>query len=196
MSALRKAAIGLIVCSGLLVGVSVRPSAHAQTVSVVGAGTGAAAMSRAGWTEIKWPFPIDEWGTGRAFVCRAADCGSEISLYLRGKAGFCNCTTGVTDDGDLDRVGDLTLLSDRFVGLAEGHPVAVDGMNGRSRPYEVSLPLWRSETAVAIALHAKCDALVATVVADRDQLAVAEWRALGFLGGDTVLHWAKAELGS
>jgi hypothetical protein len=195
MSALRKAAIGLTVCSGLLVGVLARPLAHAQAVGIVGASTGAA-MNRAGWTEIKWPFPIDEWGAGRAFVCRASDCGSEIALYLRGKAGFCNCATGVTDDGDLDRVGDLTLLSDRFVGLSEGHSVAVEGMTGRSRPYEVSLPLWRSETAVAIALHAKCDALVATVVADRDQLAAAERRALGFLGGDTILQWAKAELGS
>jgi len=21
------------------------------------------------WTEVKWPFPIDQWGTGRAFAC-------------------------------------------------------------------------------------------------------------------------------
>src|SRR5712691_12286880 len=61
------------------------------------------------WTEVKWPFPLDQWGTGRAFQCRAADCGAEVNLYLRAKLGFCNCTTGVSDDTELDRVGDLEL---------------------------------------------------------------------------------------
>ena len=73
--------------------------------------------SRAVWTEIKWPFPLDQWGTGRAFRCRAADCGAEIDLYLRAKLGFCNCATGVSDDAELDRVGDLELFSDKFDGL-------------------------------------------------------------------------------
>ena len=31
----------------------------------------------------RWPFPIDQWGTGRAFACKAADCGTEVKLYLR-----------------------------------------------------------------------------------------------------------------
>ena len=31
------------------------------------------------WTEVKWPFPIDQWGTGRAFACKAADCGAEVT---------------------------------------------------------------------------------------------------------------------
>ena len=59
------------------------------------------------WTEVKWPFPIDQWGTGRAFQCDAETCGTEIKLYLRPKLGFCNCATGVADDAELDRVGDL-----------------------------------------------------------------------------------------
>src|SRR6266446_374096 len=52
------------------------------------------------WTEIKWPFPLDQWGVGRAFRCPAADCGADISLYLRAKLGFCNCATGVSDDAE------------------------------------------------------------------------------------------------
>ena len=92
------------------------------------------------WTEIKWPFPLDQWGTGRAFQCRAADCGGEISLYLRAKLGFCNCATGVSDDTELDRVGDLELLSDKFKGSSDGRPIAVGWMNGRSRPYQVAVP--------------------------------------------------------
>ena len=35
------------------------------------------------WTQIKWPFALDPWGTGLAFRCKAADCGSEVNLYLR-----------------------------------------------------------------------------------------------------------------
>jgi hypothetical protein len=147
------------------------------------------------WTEVKWPFLMDEWGIGRAFQCKAETCGTDVALYIRAKIGFCNCTTGVTNDDDLDRVGDLSLLSDKFVGLAEGHPVVVDEMTGRSRPYEAHLPLWRSQTAIAVVLHAKCDAVVATIVADRERLVDAEQQALAYLGGETVQHWAKVTLG-
>ena len=46
------------------------------------------------WQEVTWPFSIDQWGKGKAFRCRASDCGVEVTLYLRAKIGFCNCTTG------------------------------------------------------------------------------------------------------
>ena len=42
------------------------------------------------WTEATWPFPIDQWGEGWAFQCKAADCGIDVNLYLRPKIGFCN----------------------------------------------------------------------------------------------------------
>ena len=54
------------------------------------------------WTEVQWPFPVDPWGKGKAFRCKAGDCGSEVNLYVRAKLGFCNCTTGIADDTDLD----------------------------------------------------------------------------------------------
>ena len=25
------------------------------------------------WTEVAWPFPVDQWGKGKAFRCKAAD---------------------------------------------------------------------------------------------------------------------------
>jgi len=43
------------------------------------------------WTDAAWPFPIDQWGRGWAYQCKAADCGIEVKLYLRPKVGFCNC---------------------------------------------------------------------------------------------------------
>jgi hypothetical protein len=151
--------------------------------------------ARAAWSEVKWPFALDQWGTGRAFQCRAADCGSEINLYLRAKLGFCNCTTGVSDDTELDRVGDLELLSEKFEGLKEGRPITVGWMNGRSRPYQVAIPFAAPRTALAIAFNDKCDVVVATVVAPREQLPAAERAALDFLNGDLVLRWTEQELG-
>jgi hypothetical protein len=147
----------------------------------------------AAWSEVKWPFPLDQWGIGRAFRCQAADCGADISLYLRAKLGFCNCATGVSDDAELDRVGDLELLSAKFNGLRDGDPITVGWMKGRSRPYQVAMRYGSPRTALAIAFNDKCDVVVATVVAD--DIPTAERAALGFLNGDLVLRWAEKELG-
>jgi hypothetical protein len=162
---------------------------------VAGATTPArqSAADSALWTEIKWPFPLDQWGTGRAFRCRSADCGADMELYLRAKLGFCNCTTGVADDAELDRVGDLELLSSTFKALGDGRPVSVGWMKGRSRPYRVARPHSSPRTALAVAFNDKCDVVVATVVTD--DVAAAERAALGFLNGDLVLRWAVKELG-
>jgi hypothetical protein len=148
------------------------------------------------WTEVKWPFPLDQWGLGRAFRCAAADCGIKVDLYLRAKVGFCNCSTGVADDPELERVGDLEILSDRFVATKDGHAISVGWMKGRSRPYTVTMHYAPALSALSIAFNDKCDVAVATVVADRARLADAERLAVDFLNGDMVLRWAKAELGS
>jgi hypothetical protein len=160
----------------------------------VGAGERAPGDAAAtAWSEIKWPFPMDQWGLGRAFQCRAADCNTDVSLYLRAKLGFCNCTSGVSDDAELDRVGDLELLSSKFEGLRDGQPINVGWMKGRSRPYRVTMAYAPARTALAIAFNDKCDVVVATVVAN--DMAAAERAALSFLNGDLVLRWAERELG-
>jgi hypothetical protein len=50
------------------------------------AGDGGSALSalRPVWTETQWPFPMDQWGRGRAFRCKPADCGTDVNIYLRG----------------------------------------------------------------------------------------------------------------
>src|SRR6266404_2876597 len=83
---------------------------------------------RPAWSEVKWPFPLDQWGTGRAFRCAPADCGVEVNLYLRAKIGFCNCATGVSDDLELDRVGDVDLVGSEPTAIGPGRPVAVHWM--------------------------------------------------------------------
>src|ERR1700687_3349576 len=92
------------------------------------------------WRAVRWPSALDECGRGRAFASARADCGTEINLYLRAKVGFCNCATGVADNDDLDRVGDVKLFSNAFAGLTDGHPVEVGRMQGRSRLYHVAIP--------------------------------------------------------
>jgi len=173
------------------IGLAVALAGDAMTAGACERAPGAVAP--AVWSEVKWPFPMDQWGLGRAFQCRAADCNTDISLYLRAKLGFCNCTTGVSDDAELDRVGDLELLSSKFDGLRDGRPINVGWMKGRSRPYRVTMAYAPARTALAIAFNDKCDVVVATVVAK--DMAAAERAALSFLNGDLVLRWAEKELG-
>src|SRR5215510_15130403 len=98
----------------------------------------------AGWSEVKWPFLLDQWGIGKAFRCAAADCGQAMMIYLRPKIGFCNCATGVSDDAELDRVGDVDLIGQRFAPIGDGRPIAVAWMNGASRA-----PRWRSRSTTS-----------------------------------------------
>ena len=148
------------------------------------------------WAEEKWPFPIDQWGTGQAFGCAAERCGGEIHLYLRAKIGFCRCATGVSDDDEIERVGDLELIGPDYKALASGHPVAAGLMVGRARLYAVERPLQSALPVLTIALAHKCDAIVATVTAEPQAQSVAEAHALDFLRSAAVQHWVEAQSGS
>src|SRR5262249_1454215 len=108
-----------------------------------------AAPSHPVWSEVQWPFPMDEWGKGKAFRCNAADCGAEVNLYIRAKIGFCNCTTGVSDDNELNRLSDFNLMGDNPSVLAPGHSIAVAWMKGRSRPYAITHPFQPEQSALA-----------------------------------------------
>jgi len=147
------------------------------------------------WTEVKWPFPIDQWGTGKAFHCDASDCGTEADVYLRPKIGFCNCKTGVADDQELERVADLDLFGEQRTAVAPGRPIAVRWMKGRSRAYSFSGFLTKGASTLTIAFNDRCDVIVATVVAGDNHPAKLEPIALEFLNGDTVVRWAEAALG-
>jgi xanthine/CO dehydrogenase XdhC/CoxF family maturation factor len=34
------------------------------------------------WSETPWPFPMDQWGKGKAFRCRPSDCGGEVTVLI------------------------------------------------------------------------------------------------------------------
>jgi hypothetical protein len=144
------------------------------------------------WTEAMWPFPIDQWGEGWAYQCKAADCGVDVNLYLRPKIGFCNCQTGVADDEELDRVSDVDLVGSERSALGPGRPIMVHWMKGRSRGYMVGSP--PAKSVLSLAFNDRCDVIVATVVAG-DEPFPQERAVLEFLNGDLMLRWAEAILG-
>ena len=152
----------------------------------------AAKTAKPMWTEVQWPFPMDEWGQGKAFQCRAADCGVETNLYIRAKIGFCNCTTGVSDDEELDRLTDFRLMGDKLAAVGAGRPIDVAWMKGRSRAY---LDSDRGRSALAVAFNDRCDAIVATVVVASGRPLAVEGGVLEFLNGATIRRWAEVTLG-
>jgi len=144
------------------------------------------------WTEAAWPFPVDQWGGGWDFQCKAADCGVDVHLYLRPKIGFCNCQTGVADDEELDRVSDIDLVGSERSALGSGRPITVHGMKGRSRGYTASAR--PAKSVLSLAFNNRCDVIVATVVAG-DEPVAHEQTVLEFLNGDLVRRRAEAVLG-
>jgi len=146
------------------------------------------------WTEIKWPFPLDLWGPGLAFHCKAADCGNEVRLYLRAKIGFCNCTSTI-DDEMVDRVGDIDLLASERMAVGPSRAINVRSMNGRSRGYVVSGRDATVKSALSIAFHDRCDLVVATAAIGNDHPGVPEGLVLQFLNSDLILRWTEVTLG-
>jgi len=150
------------------------------------------AETRPVWREAAWPFPMDQWGIGKAFTCAAADCGAQVNLYVRAKIGFCNCATGVADDEELDRVNDVALIAAKYAPLEAGRPIAVAWMKGRSRPYAAAGGA--APSALALAFNDRCDVIVATFVGS-DRLGAWEPKVLAFLNSDPILRWAEKTLG-
>jgi hypothetical protein len=177
--------LGCVVVLGLAVGdgsLAMRPDTSAQLRPV--------------WTETVWPFLLDAWGPGRAFRCEASACGTAVAVTIRPKVGFCNCSVGVADDDEIDRVGDVALISDRYRPLELGKPAAVGDMRGRSRVFMTDGPMTPVGYALGVALAKKCDAVVALVAANQPISPTIERAALAFLASDQVARWVEASLGS
>jgi hypothetical protein len=154
-----------------------------------------ATVARPAWTEVQWPFAIDQWGRGKAYRCKAADCGVEVNVYVRAKIGFCNCTTGVADDQELERVSDRELLGDKTVAQKPGREIKIAWMKGRSRVYTGLNYQPKGATALAIAYNDRCDVIVATAVVPGKDPLIVEPAVLDFLNSKPVMSWAERTLG-
>jgi hypothetical protein len=158
-------------------------------------GVAASGPVRAVWNEVQWPFPVDQWGGGKAFRCKRADCGGEVTLYRRAKLGSSNCTNGIADDAELDRMSDFDLIGGGAAPLGEGRSITVATMKGRSRAYALTGRNSPGKGALSLALNERCDMIVATAVLPHDRPAIMEPAALEFLNSPRVLRWAEVSLG-
>lgn len=145
------------------------------------------------FTETAWPFLIDQWGAGRAFRCDP--CDAQVALYVRAKVGFCNCTTGVSDDIEIDRVADFDLFPGRITPLAPGEPVSVAWMKGRARAFAVDAPVAGRRYLLTIALANKCDGVIATLASAQPISSDAAQVALEELASPTMLSWVAVSTG-
>jgi hypothetical protein len=147
----------------------------------------------AGWIEVAWPFLNDGFLPGKAFECRTDECGSSLRVTLRAKIGFCNCDTGVSDDDELDRVGDIELVRPAVSTAFPGREIRVGALRGRARLYLLDDLDDRKTPALSIAYSSGCDALVAT--ATGEDPARSEAAVLAFLGSDPLRKWVFDTLG-
>jgi hypothetical protein len=147
------------------------------------------------WQEVRWPFPMDQWGTGKAFHCNAAECGTEVTVYLRAKIGFCNCSDGLITDDELDRVSDFDMYGGALYPQAAGQPLKAAWLKGRSRPFAIRDARGRDATMISAGLHDSCDALVVTAVLPRGALSTAEPAVQQFLDSKVFADWAQTTLG-
>jgi len=146
------------------------------------------------WREAPWPFPMDEWGVGKAFACPPSGCGVSVALHVRPKIGFCNCSTGVSDDAELERVSDLDLVTAQRQARGVGRTIKVGWMSGRSRVYRTSKE-GAGENLLSVGFNDECDVVVALVrFADGDPGRI-EPAVIAFLNSTPMVLWAKKELG-
>lgn len=145
------------------------------------------------WIAAPWPFPIDQWGKGNAFQCKASDCGTVVDLYVRPKLGSCNCMTGIASDEDLDRMGDLALIGANASPLGDGRPITVGWMKGRTRMYVLAAN--GNKSAMSVVFNDRCDMIAATIVLPTPSPSAIAQPVMDFLNSQPMLHWAELELG-
>jgi hypothetical protein len=185
----------LALAVGVTLGVAVTTFVLGLRPQVPPSGLRASGAGAPAWAEVKWPFAPDPWSAGRAFKCTPANCGGEVTVYLRAKIGFCNCTTGVADDAELERVGDLALVGGTQTATGPGRPISVHWMKGRSRSYAIAGTSPQDKSVLMLAVNDRCDAIVATAIVGHEQPDKVESAVLDFLNGDVVLRWAQVTLG-
>jgi hypothetical protein len=144
-----------------------------------------------------WPLRHDPWWPSKSFTCSKAACGTSLELYVRVKVGFCDCTRGIHDDAELERISDFLVLASRVDAAAPGRRVEAIDLVGRSRPYRIVAagPDQRRREALLYGLNSRCDAIVATAIHDGGAPAEIETAITAFLARAEVLRWTRSALG-
>jgi hypothetical protein len=152
-----------------------------------GAATG---ETRPVWHEAQWTPPIDNWGTGMAFVCDNTGCPGGVKMYARTKVGFCNCYSGVANDDEIDRIGDVDLHGETYSPEAPGVVTAVGDLKGRKRVFRIDNRFVGTTHVLSIVVATDCKAVVATLVANHPISEAEETTAVAVLQDKPFQQWA------
>ncbi len=140
------------------------------------------AQGQEGWEPMRWPLLRDGWPNGIAFDC--PNCVGGLSLYVRVKVGFCDCSQGVSNDDEIDRVGDVDLVVSEFEPEGVGSIEQIAGVRGRIRLYR------SGERRIAtLAAGRDCNAIVATAVSRNEIGPEAIAMSLARLSGPDILRF-------
>ena len=145
------------------------------------------AQDQGSWKPMPWPFLRDGWPNGIAFDCPT--CGGGLSLFVRVKVGFCDCSRGVSDDDEIDRVGDVDLVDPDFRPDGAGRVEQVAGVRGRLRLYKA-----RDRNIATLAAGRDCNAIVATAVSSNEIGPERVAMSLAQLSGPDVLHFINDKM--
>ena len=142
------------------------------------------------WRAADWGRPIDNWGTGMAFVCDNDACPGGARLFARTKVGFCNCYSGVADDEELDRIGDVDLHGETFNPVAPGVVTEVGPLKGRKRLFDIPNRWFGTTHVLSIVVATDCKAVVATIVSGTAVTPEEERAAVAVLNDKPFQEWA------
>ncbi len=153
----------------------------------------AAPDGRPVWQEAQWTPAIDNWGTGKAYVCDNAGCPGGVRMFARTKVGFCNCYTGVANDDEIDRIGDVDLHGDTYKPDAPGVVTAVGDLKGRKRVFRIDNRFVGTTHVLSIVVATDCKAVVATLVSSAPITPAEEQTAVAVLDDKPFQQWAAAQ---
>jgi hypothetical protein len=145
------------------------------------------------WREATWTPPIENWGTGMAFTCDNGGCPSGVRMFARTKVGFCNCFSGVADDDEIDRIGDVDLHGESYQPDAPGVATAVGDLQGRKRVFRIENRFAGTTHVLSIVVATDCKAVVATLVSSAPITAAEEQSAIAVLNDKPFQQWAAAQ---
>jgi len=176
----RRIAISVVVLTAILAASAV--AAHRGIRSVPGNAVSA-------WSESPWNMPLDNWGEGRAWHATAPD-GADLRLFARTKSGFCNCYSGVANDDEIDRIGDVDLHGDDFTPVAAGTETSIGALAGRKQLFRTRGRWTSGRYVLSIVAATDCKAIVATIVSNETISSDAEATAVALLTGEEFRQWA------
>jgi hypothetical protein len=180
-----------------------RMAALVSVVAAIGAASAAAALfgGRAPgsplnsvFTSTKWPFLLDQWGIGEAFVCRPVDCGVNRSTSGRRSASAIARMAYMTTTS-WSGLAIPNLWSGDIQPLDESHPITVGWTHWRSRIYFATDDEGREQWLISVAFHDGCDAVVALAAVGQGDPTALEPSVIAFLKNRLLVRWVKKELG-